>query len=168
LIKWYTDKLIAAGGLLTVEIPSDLAGGYYLVRPEILALHQANVGDPQFYTGCAQVFLDSTETCAPSDTVSIPGYVKAGDASVSYDIWTTPLVLPYPIPGPAVYEDSESATTNVKLAVSAEKQTEGLEPAGCILTVGNWCGIELDAYSTETGCWNVSILKTKRRVLLMI
>jgi hypothetical protein len=47
--KWCTNKLIDANGLMTVQLPKDLVGGYYLIRPEILALHNADKGDPQFY-----------------------------------------------------------------------------------------------------------------------
>ena len=36
--KWCTENLIPNNGHLTVEIPSDLEAGYYLVRPELLAL----------------------------------------------------------------------------------------------------------------------------------
>jgi hypothetical protein len=46
---WCTNKLIDAKGLMTVQLPQGLVGGYYLIRPEILALHNADKGDPQFY-----------------------------------------------------------------------------------------------------------------------
>lgn len=42
------------------------------------------------------------------------------------------------------------------LAVRNETQTEGLKPANCVLENANWCGIELDSYSTQVGCRNVS------------
>lgn len=157
--EWCTTQLIANDGLLSVNIPSDLAGGYYLVRPELLALHQADKSppNPQFYVGCAQIFLNSTGTALPSETVSIPGYVQAGDPSVDFDIYTVGSTFAYPMPGPAPYEGGNEASVkahSVKTGLHA--QTEGLEPENCMLTVANWCGIELDSYSTEDGCWNVS------------
>ncbi|KAJ3472383.1 hypothetical protein NLG97_g11034 [Lecanicillium saksenae] len=39
--EWCTDRLIRHDGLLSVDLPTGLAPGYYLVRPEILALHWA-------------------------------------------------------------------------------------------------------------------------------
>ena len=53
--KWCTEKLIPNDGHLSATVPSDLAPGYYLVRAELLALHQADKTppDPQFYVGCA-------------------------------------------------------------------------------------------------------------------
>ncbi len=132
-----TEKLIQNKGLLSVEIPSDIAGGYYLVRPELLALHQADKSpsNPQFYVGCAQIFLRSNATAVPEDTVSIPGYVHAGDASVNFNIYTPK--WPYPMPGPAPYEGSSSITGNAKVVDSSEVQTVGLVPVGCVLSNAN-------------------------------
>jgi hypothetical protein len=169
-----TEKLIKNNGLLSVDVPADLAGGYYLVRPEILALHQADKSppNPQFYTGCAQIFLESSGTAVPSNTVSIPGHVNAGDASVLFNIYTPS--WPYPLPGPAPYVAKSVLNMGSKALTPVQPQTEGLMPDGCVLSNANcnitsslsWsspltlfligCGLELDSYSTEAGCWNVS------------
>jgi Auxiliary Activity family 9 (formerly GH61) len=147
--KWCTMKLIDANGLLSVQMPQGLVGGHYLVRPELLALHEADKGDPQYYSGCAQIFLESSGELVPSNTVAIPGYVAKNDAPDSYNIWTTPLALPYPIPGPQVATfQSSGGTTQTELTI-------GLKPAGCLLEVGsNWCGIEVPSYTDEAGCWS--------------
>lgn len=176
--EWCTDRLIAANGLLSVEMPADLEGGSYLARPEVLALHEASTGDPQFYTGCAQVWLDSAATGGPGEaTVAIPGYVQAGQESVSFNVWETPMDLPYPIPGPAVYENGAAgslkrevhgharvhARLHEKALATVEKrdtQTEGLKPEGCVVENGNWCGFEVASYTDQVGCWNVRILPT--------
>ena len=88
---WCTEKLIPNDGHLAATIPKDLTVGYYLVRPELLALHQADKTppDPQFYVGCAQIFLNSTGTgtAAPTDTVSIPGYVNMSTPAMTFNIW---------------------------------------------------------------------------------
>ncbi|KAI4720138.1 glycoside hydrolase family 61 protein [Aureobasidium sp. EXF-10727] len=155
--KWCTEKLITNNGHLSVQMPQGLQGGYYLVRPELLALHNADKGDPQFYAGCAQVWLNSAGTQLPQHTVSIPGYVDYDQPSTSFNIWNEPMALPYPMPGPAVYAPSSSANVgDQKLRVSQQKQTEGLAPGDCIITNGNWDGIELDKYSDQAGCWNAS------------
>lgn len=138
---------------LTIQIPADLAGGYYLVRPELLALHQADKSppNPQFYTGCAQVFLNSTQTKLPSDTVSIPGYVNISDPSVLFNIYEPK--WPYPIVGPQAYSSGSSATKDV---IPVDKQTEGLLPGNAIVTNANWWATELDPYTSDAGCWNAS------------
>jgi hypothetical protein len=133
-----TEKLIQNNGLLSVEIPNGILGGYYLVRSELLALHQADKSppNPQFYIGCAQIFLQSTGTAVPKDTVSIPGYVHAGDASVVFNIYTPK--WPYPMPGPDPYEGSSSMASDAKVIDSPSNiQKEGLVPSGCVLSNAN-------------------------------
>ncbi len=103
-----------------------------------MALHQADKtpSNPQFYTGCAQIFLQSSGTAIPSDTVSIPGHVHAGDASVTFNIYTP--VWPCTLPGPSPYKGSNSSVkAGSALAVSAQVQTEGLRPQDCILSNAN-------------------------------
>lgn len=155
--EWCTTKLINNGGYLSVQLPEDIAGGYYLARTELLALHNAyDLNNPQFYVGCSQLFLRSDATSLPSDTVSIPGYVTMGEPSLYYNIFADPLDLPYPIAGPDPYE-GENAPSNVVGKRNLETvQTEGLKPKGCILTSANWCGMALKSYSDNAGCWNGS------------
>ena len=147
--QWCTDKLIDNNGLFNIKLPQGLKGGYYLARPEILALHAANSGDPQFYTGCAQIFVRSDGDLVPESTVAIPGYVKAGEESVSFDIYNDDNSL-YPVPGPAVAKLSSSSTA---AGTSGSAQTEGLRPEGCICENANWCGVEVSSYTDEKGCW---------------
>jgi hypothetical protein len=150
--QWCTEKLIKNKGMLSVEIPENLAGGYYLVRPELLALHQAdkNPPNPQFYVGCAQIFLNSTATSQPQNTVKIPGYVGITNPAVLFNIYIPK--WPYPALGPDVYNDG-STSIEVK---PVEKQTEGVLPPNAILENANWWAIELDSYSDSHGCTNVS------------
>lgn len=48
--RWCSDEIIDNNGLLSVNLPKGLAGGYYLARPELLALHNANTGTQQINT----------------------------------------------------------------------------------------------------------------------
>ena len=153
--KWCTEKIIASSGYLSVSIPSDIQGGYYLVRSELLALQQADKtpADPQFYVGCAQVFLSSTSASTSPSTVSIPGYVDMSNPAMTFNIYDEPMKLPFPTFGPPVYQSSSKRSLNAQ----SFEQTEGLVAANCILVNVNWCGIELASYSDQTGCWNVSM-----------
>ena len=104
--KWCINKMIANNGHLSVTIPSDIEGGYYLVRPELLALHAAQDSppDPQFYVGCAQIYLDSTGSAKPA-TVTIPeNYVDISMPGMTFNIYKKPLALPYPMYGPPAYK----------------------------------------------------------------
>jgi hypothetical protein len=150
--RWCTDEIIDNNGRLSVNLPKGLEGGDYLARPEILALHAADKDDPQTYTGCAQIFLESSGNLGPESTVSIPGYMKYGQPSTSWNIYTMDNSK-YPVPGPAVAKlvaKSNSAKT------ASTSQTDGVKPEGCIVENANWCGKEVPSYSDETGCWAAS------------
>ena len=152
--KWCTEKIIDNNGHLSVTIPQDIEGGYYLVRPEVLALQQAyspGPADPQFYVGCAQIFLSSSGSNTPGNTVSIPGHVDMSNPAMTFNIYDQPMKLPYPKFGPPAY----TSKSERGLEVLATEQTEGLKPANCVLENENWCGIELDRYSGQDACWKV-------------
>ncbi|KAL8761977.1 MAG: hypothetical protein Q9184_001963 [Pyrenodesmia sp. 2 TL-2023] len=152
--QWCTSKIMANDGKLSVKMPTDLAGGYYLVRPELLALHEADKtpADPQFYVGCAQIFLQSSGTSVPKDTVSIPGHVNMQAPAMTFGVWNTPKQISFPQFGPSTYK-SGSSKRGVKARTNQLKQTMGLKPANCIMENDNWCGITLPSYSDEKGCW---------------
>lgn len=157
--KWCTEKLLDNNGHFSVSIPNDIEGGYYLVRPELLALHNSNKSppDPQFYVGCAQIFLKSNGAATPKDTVSIPGFVDMNKnaAAMTFNIYEEPMALPYPMFGPTVYTGSSKRSLETREEMT---QTEGLRPANCIMENSNWCGFEVKSYSDETGCWKVRIM----------
>ncbi|KAI1179427.1 lytic polysaccharide monooxygenase [Nemania sp. FL0916] len=153
--KWCTEKLIDNKGLLSFEIPDGLPAGYWLFRPELLALHNADKGDPQFYVGCAQVFVQSGNTAAlnvPADQkVNIPGHVHANDPGLTFNIYEP--MFPYPVPGPKVFTVPSPRGGS---GGSGPAQTQGVIPSKYIVKNGNWIGVEVPDYSTEDGCWAAS------------
>lgn len=151
--QWCTETLMSGSNKLSFTVPEDLAGGYYFIRPELLSLQQADKTppNPQFYVGCAQIFLVSSGTHAPTDTVKIPGYVNITDQSVLFNIFEPK--WPYVEPGPKAYV-AESSAGNVQ---PMKTQLEGLLPGNAILENANWWGVNFNAYTTEAGCWNVSL-----------
>ncbi|KAI4119428.1 MAG: hypothetical protein LQ345_000674 [Seirophora villosa] len=152
--QWCTSKIMANDGKLSVKLPTDLAGGYYLVRPELLALHEAdkNPADPQFYAGCAQVFLQSSGSSVPKDTVSIPGHVNMQQPAMTFHVWNTPKQLYFPQFGPPTYK-SGSSKRAIDSRATELKQTLGLKPANCIMENDNWCGLTLPSSADEKSCW---------------
>lgn len=153
--QWCSEKLIPNDGHLTVTIPQDLAPGAYLVRPVVLALHQADKTppNPQFYPGCAQIFLTSDGTAQPKDTVSIPGYVSFKDPAMTYHVWETPL-KPFQWYGATPYVSGSGSKRNVHVRTTATQQ-EGLPPNGCLIPNDNWCGTTLPSCSDEGSCYTV-------------
>ncbi len=157
--KWCVDRLVEKKGLMSVDLPSGLPAGYYLVRPEILALHQAYRGDPQFYLGCAQIFVEASAGVPPLDVpeeyrASIPGYVNADTPGVTFDIYKNPMPE-YPIPGPKVYMPTlpSSGTSASNKKTQQPQQSQGGVPSGCLLKNANWCAKEIGPYDGEEGCW---------------
>lgn len=153
--KWCTEKLIPNDGHLGVIIPNDLAAGYYLVRPELLALQQADKtpADPQFYVGCAQIFLSSSGSAVPPNIVSIPGYISMSTPAMTFNIYDQPMKLPFPDFGPPLYTAGSSKRD---LEARAMTQTIGLKPDACVMENANWCGFMPSSYSDETGCYAAS------------
>jgi len=174
---WGTQKMIADGGLVDASVPRDIEGGYYLVRSEVLALQSVVDGDParvdpQFYVGCAQVYVEGGGSATPSETVSIPGYVDESTPALGYNIYQQfPPTDPFEEFGPAVYgpggAGSGSAGTgtagvNTLSASSAsDVSAVGSCPSTTVLEVANMCLTELPAWSDDTPgyltkCWAAS------------
>lgn len=158
--KWCTEKLIDKNGFLSIRIPKDLLGGDYLVRTEILALHEAdkNPPEPQWYISCAQISLDSPAGAVPVDTVEIPGHVGSNHPGVLFNIYNNPK-FPYAIPGPKVYQSGVSKATQIKQDRSKLPKL-GRLPNGVVLTNANWWTTEVPSYNDEAGCWRVSFSPT--------
>ncbi|KAF4303518.1 Cellulose-binding domain fungal [Botryosphaeria dothidea] len=107
--KWAVDNLIANKGKHSVTIP-DIPAGKYLLRPEIIALHEGNrEGGAQFYMECVQIEVTSDGANTLPEGVSIPGAYTATDKGVLFDIYST--FDSYPIPGPAVWDGASSGSS---------------------------------------------------------
>jgi len=103
-VKWAVpDTLLANGGTMKWTIPSDISPGNYLVRTEIIAMHDTNPSGAQPYVHCAEVTVTGGGNVNPPG-ISIPGYVKTSDPgfSTQYNIYNQ-YNNPYPIPGPRPY-----------------------------------------------------------------
>ncbi|KAF2791072.1 carbohydrate-binding module family 1 protein [Melanomma pulvis-pyrius CBS 109.77] len=109
--KWAGDQITDTLEWV-VTIPASLAAGEYLIRHELLALHQAN--NPQFYPECAQLTVSGSGTASPpsSALVSFPGAYSASDPGVNFNIDSdaAKTATTYPIPGPAVWNGSGSTS----------------------------------------------------------
>ena len=99
---WGIAKLVGGNKGFTSTIPN-LAPGNYLVRHELIALHQANA--PQWYAECAQLAVGGSGTGVPADSykASIPGYAQQGDSNISFNINDHSRAQTYKMPGPSVY-----------------------------------------------------------------
>lgn len=126
---WATDRMIARGGLNTITIPADIAPGNYLLRGEVIALHQAyEVDGVQPYVGCVELTITGSGTNNPAG-VAFPGAYKDTDPGLLINIYTT-FQVPYPFPGPAYYEgdSSEAENTGSSGASTATQTSEPTSP----------------------------------------
>ncbi|CAH0048618.1 unnamed protein product [Clonostachys solani] len=151
--KWCTETLNDNDGFLSVKLPSALPSGYYLIRPELIALHAATQGDPQFYHGCAQVFVENGpagDLSIPDEySVSIPGYVDAKHPGLTFNLYDGTSPTTYQIPGPKVYYPESSSSNDV-----SKTQDAGKIPSDCILKSANWCAKPVSTVATDNkSCW---------------
>jgi len=124
--QWCVDKLRAGLGKLNWTIPADLAPGNYLVRAEIIALHEGfELYGAQPYVGCAEVTVGGSQSGTPSSSqmVAFPGAYTATDAGILFDIYTSKNPA-YPIPGPKLYVAGTVAASG-NVASSTSTSTTG-------------------------------------------
>ncbi|KAG9101553.1 hypothetical protein FRC06_002837, partial [Ceratobasidium sp. 370] len=90
---WAVDQLIASHGQHSVKIPN-VAAGQYLLRAEIVALHEANVSyqdnpvrGAQLYMSCVQIAVTSSGSALPAG-VAFPGEYTYSTPGIVYNIYT--------------------------------------------------------------------------------
>ncbi|KAI5785171.1 glycosyl hydrolase family 61-domain-containing protein, partial [Pyronema domesticum] len=102
---WATDDIRKNNNSYTVTVPKDLKAGLYVLRHELLALHEANKPNgAQFYPVCINLEVSGFGSAVPKDTCKFPGGYKADDAGILFNMYTTPAPTHYPIPGPPPYK----------------------------------------------------------------
>jgi cellulase len=91
-------------------IPASIQSGAYLIRHEVLALHQANT--PQFYPECAQLKITGGGSDFPSSQylAKLPGAFKLGDSNISVNI-NSDTSTTYIVPGPPVWKGGAGSGT---------------------------------------------------------
>ncbi|KAJ3520957.1 hypothetical protein NMY22_g12515 [Coprinellus aureogranulatus] len=113
-------KLISNRGVHSVKVPAGLKSGYYLLRPELITLHEAEVAytaNPvrgvQIYTECIQIFVRGSRTVSLPKVVSFPGAYNYSDPGIVYNIYSPS--GPYKPPGPAVWSGAAPSVANPPL-----------------------------------------------------
>jgi cellulase len=109
-MTWGTDWLMQNNNAQTVTIPSDIKPGTYVVRHEIISLHNAlnddfvkKVSGAQFYPQCAKVKVIGDGTVTPPGA-KFPGLYKWDEKGLLINIFYRP--NEYFSPGPPVYKSS--------------------------------------------------------------
>ncbi|KAF2013686.1 lytic polysaccharide monooxygenase [Aaosphaeria arxii CBS 175.79] len=131
--KWSTTSDIAKNqGSMNVRIPKGLKAGHYIIRAEMIGLHEGEVSfevnpirGAQFYPNCVQIEVTGDGDVELPEGVSFPGAYSYEDPGVVYDVYcstntkttkSTSCITTYPIPGPTVWSGAYAETTQVPLA----------------------------------------------------
>lgn len=123
---WAVDTLIADKGKHSITIP-DVAPGNYLLRPEIIALHEAyNEGGAQFYMECIQISLKTGGTTTLPTGVALPGAYTATDGGILFNLYGD--FSSYSIPGPAVWSGASSGASATGAASAAATSAAASTP----------------------------------------
>lgn len=105
--KWAVEKFISNKGKISITLPN-LADGDYLIRPEIIALHEGNrEKGAQFYNGCGQIKVTGGSVALPSTGTDMTKAYSATDPGVLVNIYSG--ITDYKIPGPAVWNGAASS-----------------------------------------------------------
>jgi len=127
--KWAsTDVLKGNGGKVFVTIPSDISPGNYLLRAELIALHDGDKPHgSQPYVACVELTVSGSGNADPAG-VSFPGAYKETDPGIAFNIYTT--YNTYPIPGPAVYQVGTAPSSDDKESGGGGSHSKGLSSGG--------------------------------------
>ncbi|KAJ2455679.1 hypothetical protein GGF42_003373 [Coemansia sp. RSA 2424] len=98
---WCTDIVRENHGKLAVKIPTQINNGEYLLRTEIIALHNARTaGEAQFYPNCAQISVTGATFGSP-ELYPVSGIYNPTEPGILFDKRKGGAT--YKIPGPPVY-----------------------------------------------------------------
>ncbi|KAF2454443.1 glycosyl hydrolase family 61-domain-containing protein [Lineolata rhizophorae] len=109
---WATDDLIANDNTWVLTIPASIAPGNYVLRHEIIALHEGNQeGGAQNYPQCINLEITGSGTnTLPSGTLGIELYT-ATDPGIFFNIYSSDLDT-YEVPGPALLAGGSSGDSS--------------------------------------------------------
>ncbi|KAF3933781.1 Endoglucanase-4 [Dactylellina cionopaga] len=105
---WATETFMKQGNSWTLTLPKKIKNGQYLMRHEIIALHQAKYPNgAQFYMSCSNIEITGGTGENTPATVQFPQAYNAKDPGILINI--NPKPSSYIIPGPPLY--TETAVT---------------------------------------------------------
>ncbi|QRV78851.1 glycoside hydrolase family 61 protein [Ceratobasidium sp. AG-Ba] len=125
---------IKDGKSYSLNLPTNLPAGDYIMRHELIALHFAQKKDgAQFYPSCVQLRVSggssAPKAVAGAQTVSFPGGYTPNDKSLFVpDLFKK--TFTYSFPGPALFKSTGTAAISSSNSGSTGNSTTG-EPKSC-------------------------------------
>jgi cellulase len=127
---WAIKKFIDNKGKVTITLPN-VADGEYLIRPEMIALHEGNrEKGAQFYNGCGQIKVSGGSAALPTSGTDMTKAYSATDPGVLFNMYGG--AKEYKIPGPKVWDGASSGAspaTPTKPAASSAAASKPATPA---------------------------------------
>ncbi|RYP70631.1 hypothetical protein DL771_005344 [Monosporascus sp. 5C6A] len=100
--KWADDLLLENGLTWTTTIPASIKPGNYVLRHELIALHEGgNQGKTQMYPQCINLKITGSGTESPEGVVGTELYTPT-DPGILHNIYNDETNPTYQIPGPAM------------------------------------------------------------------
>ncbi|KAK1766337.1 glycosyl hydrolase family 61-domain-containing protein [Phialemonium atrogriseum] len=119
---WASDTLIANHDTWLVRIPADLAPGDYVLRHEIIALHEAPIhGEAQAYPQCLNLRITGSGSLRPEGIPATELYTP-DDEGIHFDIYDP--FSTYPIPGPPLVPGAVESVAQRSLVATATRTAE--------------------------------------------
>ncbi|KAI1470487.1 lytic polysaccharide monooxygenase [Daldinia caldariorum] len=113
--KWADDLIIENGLTWKVKIPSSIKAGNYVLRHELIALHEGGTeGKAQMYPQCINLKISGSGTQSPEGVVGTSLYTST-DAGILHNIYNDEKlssVADYKIPGPALVKFDGSSSSS--------------------------------------------------------
>ncbi|KAF5316037.1 hypothetical protein D9619_006355 [Psilocybe cf. subviscida] len=104
-LQWAVDDLLTARGMHNVVVP-DVPAGDYLLRAEIVALHEADVAYNVNPVRGVQLYMSCVQTLPAG--VQFPGAYQYSTPGIVWNLYSKTLdQTTYPIPGPDVWNDAD-------------------------------------------------------------
>ncbi|KAJ4390845.1 hypothetical protein N0V93_004444 [Gnomoniopsis smithogilvyi] len=148
---WAVDDLISAGGKIDFTLPSNIKAGKYMVRQEIIALHEADTcyatagsRGAQFYPSCVQFEVTGTGTATPDEAFDFNANYSCDVPGIEFNLYGE--FTSYEIPGPAAESSlggssssgsSDSSSSSSSASASAAVTSSGASPSGAANAAGN-------------------------------
>ncbi|RYP89863.1 hypothetical protein DL770_004015 [Monosporascus sp. CRB-9-2] len=109
--KWADDLLIENGLTWTTTIPASIKPGNYVLRHELIALHEGgSEGKTQMYPQCVNLKITGSGTESPEGVVGTELYTPT-DAGLLHNIYNDETNPTYQIPGPPMPTFGEETET---------------------------------------------------------
>lgn len=113
--EWAVQTLRANNCEWTITIPPQVKAGDYLIKGEVIALHEAdtnfrsnNARGAQFYPSCSQFTITEGGDVVPNENFNFIGGYTPTDPGILFNLYSS--FTSYPFPGPNVWVPSSSGS----------------------------------------------------------